>query len=227
MTEDVATGYAARVHDPLWLLARQWQVGEFQGEDAGTPIVARWRARVAPMTRYVPGPIPPNTQLYAPRFDADAMPLESLVERQPLRQSALVDGVEGLRLAVESGPHFLRLLRLQPTTQDHSAAFLRAYPVPALTDEQRAASTPTPGPMLISWPVVRSTAASCVRLSATRQTHTWTRLCTSLPLDRAEVLRHPVPGCLVVQPVQPAGGGRRDVAAGPDGVLLLDVDPPR
>jgi hypothetical protein len=29
-----------RVHDPLWLLARQWQVGEFQGEDAGTPIVA-------------------------------------------------------------------------------------------------------------------------------------------------------------------------------------------
>ena len=142
VTEDVATGYAARVHDPLWLLARQWQVGEFQGEDAGTPIVARWRARVAPMTRYVPGPIPPNTQLYAPRFDADAMPLETLVERQPLRQSALVDGVEGLRLAVESGQHFLRLLRLQATTQDHSAAFLRAYPVPALTDEQRAALDP-------------------------------------------------------------------------------------
>jgi hypothetical protein len=37
-------GYAARVHDPLWLLARQWQVGEFQGEDAGTQ---SWRAGVA------------------------------------------------------------------------------------------------------------------------------------------------------------------------------------
>ena len=28
------------------------------GEDAGTPIVARWRARVTPMTRFVAGPIP-------------------------------------------------------------------------------------------------------------------------------------------------------------------------
>ena len=76
-------GYAARVHDPLWLLARQWQVGEFQAEDGGTPIVARWRARVAPMTRFVVGPIPTNTQLDAPRFDAGSVPLETLVERQP------------------------------------------------------------------------------------------------------------------------------------------------
>ena len=63
------SGYAARIHDPLWLLGRQWQLGEFQGEDAGTPIVARWRGRVAPITRYAPGPIPPNTQLNAGPFD--------------------------------------------------------------------------------------------------------------------------------------------------------------
>src|SRR3989442_10893854 len=83
--EDVATGYAARVHDALWLLARQWQVGEFHGEDAGTPIAARWRGRVAPATRYVAGPIPPNTQLNAPTFDARALPLETPVERQRLQ----------------------------------------------------------------------------------------------------------------------------------------------
>jgi hypothetical protein len=142
VSEDVATGYVAQVHDPLWLLARQWQMGEFQGEDAGTPIVSRWRARVAPMTRYVAGPIGPNTQLDAPKFDADAVPLETRVGRQPLRQSALVGGVDGLRLAVESGQHFLRLLRLQGTTQDHSAAFLNAYPVPALTEQQRALLDP-------------------------------------------------------------------------------------
>ena len=62
---NIDVGYAARVHDPLWLLARQWQVGEFQGEDAGTPIVARWRARVKPMTRFHAGPIPINTRLDA------------------------------------------------------------------------------------------------------------------------------------------------------------------
>jgi hypothetical protein len=30
----------AEVHDPAWLLCRQWQVGEFQGEDAGSPVTA-------------------------------------------------------------------------------------------------------------------------------------------------------------------------------------------
>ena len=34
---DVAAGLAARTADALWLLARQWQVGEFQAEDGGTP----------------------------------------------------------------------------------------------------------------------------------------------------------------------------------------------
>jgi hypothetical protein len=33
-------GLEARMHDPLWLLARQWQFGEFHGEDAGTPLTA-------------------------------------------------------------------------------------------------------------------------------------------------------------------------------------------
>ncbi len=123
------------MHDPLWLLARQWQVGEFQGEDAGTPIVARWRARVAPMTRFVAGPIPINTQLDAPRFDAGSLPLETLVERQVVAE-------DGLRRAVEDGLHFLRLLGLQHVATDPGPAFVSAYPVPELSDEQRAVLDP-------------------------------------------------------------------------------------
>ena len=139
---DVAVGYAARAHDPLWLLARQWQMGEFQGEDAGTPIVARWRARVKPMTRFKPGPIPRNTQIDAGRFDPDSMPLETLVERQHLHRAPLHPGVAGLRLAVESGQHFLRLLRLQSTTSDYVQAFRTAFSVPSLSAEQRATLDP-------------------------------------------------------------------------------------
>ncbi len=139
---NIDVGYAARVHDPLWLLARQWQVGEFQGEDAGTPIVARWRARVKPMTRFHAGPIPVNTQLDAAKFDADAIPLETLVERQPLQQSATAAGLDGLRLAVESGQHFLRMLRLQVTTGDYAKAFRTMCAVPPLTENQRAALDP-------------------------------------------------------------------------------------
>ncbi len=132
---DVDIGYAARVHDPLWLLARQWQVGEFQGEDTGTPIVARWRARVAPMTRFVAGPIPINTQLDAPRFDAASVPLETLVERQGVAE-------DGLRRAVEDGLHFLRILGRQRMFSDPSDAFVSTYAVPDLTDDQRALLDP-------------------------------------------------------------------------------------
>ena len=142
VSQDVASGYAAPVHDPLWLLARQWQVGEFQGEDGGTPIVARWRARVAPMTRYHAGPIPPNTQLQAAPFAADALPLEVLVERQAVQPPTTAQGVDGLRLAVESGQHFLRLLRLQATSADHSGLLTSAYAMPPLTDPQRATLDP-------------------------------------------------------------------------------------
>ncbi len=131
----VDTGYSARVHDPLWLLARQWQVGEFQGEDTGTPIVARWRARVSPMTRFVAGPIPADTQLDAPRFDAATVPLETLVERQVVAE-------DGLRRAVEDGLHFLRLVRQQQVHDDPGPAFVAAYPVPGLTDDQRAVLDP-------------------------------------------------------------------------------------
>ena len=132
---DVETGFAARVHDPLWLLARQWQVGEFRGEDAGTPIVARWRARLAPVTRYHPGPVPLNTRFEAGRYDP-GVPLETQVERQPLRRAAgsaaIASGLDGLRLAVETGQHFLRLLRLQSTARDHSDTIRKAYAVPPL-----------------------------------------------------------------------------------------------
>ena len=36
---DVQRGFAAEVADPLWMLGRQWQVGEHTGEDAGSPTV--------------------------------------------------------------------------------------------------------------------------------------------------------------------------------------------
>ena len=31
---------SAEVRDALWMLARQWQFGEFRGEDAGSPVTA-------------------------------------------------------------------------------------------------------------------------------------------------------------------------------------------
>ena len=42
--EDLSRNYQAQIRDPLWFLARQWQMGEFQGEDAGSPYWVRFKA---------------------------------------------------------------------------------------------------------------------------------------------------------------------------------------
>ena len=47
---------AARVHDPMFLLARQWQFGEFAGEDGGSAVFATLARRITPVTPSVDEP---------------------------------------------------------------------------------------------------------------------------------------------------------------------------
>lgn len=133
--EEIDAGLQAATHDPLWLLARQWQTGEFQGEDTGTPVLARWRGDSAPITRYFAGAIKPNTQTSAARYDPRSAPLETLVERQPLHKPT-ADG--SLRLAVESGMHFLRMLDQQPTSRSYRAEVLARFALQAPSAAERA-----------------------------------------------------------------------------------------
>jgi hypothetical protein len=134
---DIAEGLAARIEDPLWLLARQWQVGEFQGEDTGSPVIARWRGQVAKLSRCYLGAIPPNTRVEAPRFDPDAVPIETLVERQPVQKPKAATPADGLRLGVECGQHFLRMLAAEPTSTDYRKKFVALYPVLPLASGAR------------------------------------------------------------------------------------------
>ena len=53
---DLEDGLAARLHDPLWQLARQWQIGEFTGEDAGSPVAVRVRVEQSVLHRFRAGP---------------------------------------------------------------------------------------------------------------------------------------------------------------------------
>lgn len=45
----------AEIHDPLWMLTRQWQFGEYQGEDTGSPIMAHYEVESAPITHLQTG----------------------------------------------------------------------------------------------------------------------------------------------------------------------------
>src|SRR6476469_7683414 len=127
---DESVGLQARVHDPLWLLGRQWQMGEFQGSDGGSPIVARLRAESALITRYQLGPLKGGGQ--GRPYDGKIQPLEALVEREAVRQP------ERLLLSADAGLHFLRLLKRQPLSKAYRESYLQKYPIRPLTPAQRS-----------------------------------------------------------------------------------------
>lgn len=61
------------VHDALWMLTRQWQFGEFKGEDAGSAILAKVLMKTSAITRSKQG----NG---AAQKWSDTLPLEKTVE---------------------------------------------------------------------------------------------------------------------------------------------------
>jgi hypothetical protein len=123
-------GLSARIFDPLWMLTRQWQVGEFQGEDAGSPAMARVRAQTTSLSRCYLGAIAPNTATQAPAYDSERMPLEVMVERQRVRPAA-PNEMKQLRLAVDAGLHFLRMLEMQTLSRSYRQPFIAIYPLPS------------------------------------------------------------------------------------------------
>lgn len=135
-TADMNAGLQARIYDPLWLLARQWQIGEFQGEDNGSPAMAQWRGESARVTRYAPGGLAPRATADGQPFDGHTVPLETLVESEPVRPWATPR--ERLRLAADAGRHLLRLLERPALSRDYRAQVVAAFPFPALTDDERA-----------------------------------------------------------------------------------------
>lgn len=105
----------ARVHDPAWLLGRQWQLGELTGEDAGSPAWVRVRATRTAISRLRPAGATSGRALGADEV------LEAAIEAEP-------EPVDWTR-AAQAGAHFLAALRLAGLEQ-HLAAFREAFPLP-------------------------------------------------------------------------------------------------
>ena len=84
--QDFSTGIRATVHDPLWMLTRQWQLGEFEGEDSGSPIYVKVDNRQDKISQVL--------QNDDKVFDYDdSIPLEVFVERT--RLEVATDGGSG------------------------------------------------------------------------------------------------------------------------------------
>jgi hypothetical protein len=72
---DFERALRAEVRDALWFLTRQWQFGEFQAEDAGSPVDARTVLRAVPLQHFA------ARGQGATAYDR-AVPLETRVERE-------------------------------------------------------------------------------------------------------------------------------------------------
>jgi hypothetical protein len=127
--EDPAPGMEARVYDPLWSLARQWQIGEFEGEDAGTPVQASIQLHVAPISRFLPQKIAAGETKQSHSYDS-SVPLDAVMARE----APTVD----LRLRASLGRQLLRALRAGSFTQqaDH---YRTAAPFATTSDPDGAA----------------------------------------------------------------------------------------
>jgi hypothetical protein len=97
---DLDEGLAARIADPLWMLARQRQVGEFTGDDAAQPAGVRVRGRWSAVATYRAGDTDPVP------FPRD-LPLEAVVEA--IAEPDL--GSAGLHAAARTGRRLVRMLR--------------------------------------------------------------------------------------------------------------------
>jgi hypothetical protein len=112
-TTSIARSLSAPIRDPMWMLTRQWQFGEFNGVDAGSPAFATIQTSTTPL------------QTWRPKAGADnpidgTAPLESLVATEAFTPN--------LTLRTELGFYFEDLLAAaNPGTVIDD--FRRAYPL--------------------------------------------------------------------------------------------------
>lgn len=126
--ETLNTSLEARIQDPLWLLARQWQFGEFSGEDAASLVRAELQIETSQLERYCPDS-PPDA---ARSQDYDnQVPLETRVEREPVLRANSVQA----RLAAEAGLQFFRFLGEEMTAQ-YRTKFLDTFTLLFAEDQQ-------------------------------------------------------------------------------------------
>lgn len=118
--EDFLRALRAEVRDPLWMLCKQWQVGEFRGDDAGSPVFAKVHVDTTQLTRFRPG------DADAVDFDGET-PFETTVERRPIAWTGQ-DHLRSFDLRVAMGRQWLKLLQAAGLGA-HSAEYVEHYAV--------------------------------------------------------------------------------------------------
>lgn len=126
--DDFDRAMRAEVRDPLWMITRQWQMGEFLGDDAGSPISAKMHLATTRLNKYQPADHPVQA------FDRNT-PLEGRVEQRPIPLK--VDEQKfSLDLRMMMGRHWNRMVK--KAVADHSGFYNTEYPIEAPADPDDA-----------------------------------------------------------------------------------------
>lgn len=115
-TDDVSESLQARMADPLWMLARQWQFNEFQGEDAGSPIQAALAVAGLPVSSLLHR----QDAVDAVSLPVGGAPIEALVEHEQVLSVHP-------KLNAQAGQQLMRRLRAAGLT-DAAQALLMQFP---------------------------------------------------------------------------------------------------
>ncbi len=97
-TTELDVTLRAEIADAAWMLGRQWQFGELNGEDSGSAVLAKLAARTASLKQVRLGPANAAFSAYA-----DDVPLEVRVEREASHR-------EDLRARARAGHALLAFL---------------------------------------------------------------------------------------------------------------------
>ena len=135
-SNDLAGTLAARVRDPAWLLARQWQLGEYAGEDAGSPAYMQIDTDLAMLGAWAPQgaadqQLPEVSPGLPPEY-APGVPVASLrFPAHPLEGDALTEPfpLDDVATRVELGQRWERHLSFI-AADSFIAAFRSTYAIP-------------------------------------------------------------------------------------------------
>jgi hypothetical protein len=131
----MTVGLQARVHDPMWLLTRQWQLAEFKADNGGTPVKVEVDAEFTRITAYVAGRPEVERPAGALRKYDARTPLEVLVEREGGAASNDTGADVTHWHAAEAGLQFLRTLG--PLAPRYRAGYVARYRMVSLPGERR------------------------------------------------------------------------------------------
>ncbi len=92
----------AEVRDALWMLAKQWQMGEFKAGDAGSPVFAKIHIRSSQLDKY-------RADSQAEQEFEDKVPLEAKVEKKkiPFTKGAKEISID---IRLQLGNYWLKML---------------------------------------------------------------------------------------------------------------------